>query len=861
MVLRHCRGGAEGRARLSAVRLVVLLAASLLFPRFAGAYPSAEVVGTGGANPPFDLGLTGTFTGFLLLSDGRMAVSYGEVLKLVDLGRYALETDQPPALSVDEGTDGRIGALAYVSASGTILASQEDGDLLLFSLASITAQPQTYVVQADAQLGPIAYDPTNGIAYIADNTNRAVQVFNLSSKQVTSSISLAGVGAAFTITDALFDEITKEAYFSTSVGKIFYIPAGGSAATVITLDDTGKFNLVALDQLPEGEALYVLDATTPSVFRVSTSTHAKTASIPFSGNPTPTDIVIAEVANPTAAYAYVAGQGGTTGAVTVIDTADDEVLDLGSDTDVEGEPLTVSSMPQRLAASSRTDGIVSMGFTSSKLGLLSTNPFVTIGSLTIEGGGSSLGVGGSFTMVFQCDQSGTYAIRAGGTTSADGTLLTDSNGNTSGTLTADTDVTVTIRQADNASAFVEGENEIWVFATANSLEGRRATLLTVDTPPPNVVIDSAGFGNGSIYVNFDRLTAEDMNHYNIYVDTDPDAVLTKSEATSAPAQASSGSTQTAEISGLTNGTVYYIAMEGVDDGGNTSPARTSTFRNGARAFGVPEGTVGPAGLLGEKGCGLALPAGEGSARAALFVLAAVAFLRAARGRSRRRGAIMLLGTLAIVATAAVARADEAIVEKSVPAVGNGRPSPQMWQFEIKGGFWLPQNATLDAFFTKCCNVVTRFEGGALFQKRYGVEAGVGVLYKTAAALGVDTMAASQDRFNFLLIPMSTDFVWRVDYFSWRALVPFVRTGFDYVYFREGDRGGAIQGVKCGMHGGGGLQINIGDLGDIQWEIDQEFGINDLFVTLEGRYQWIDNFGQSGLDLSGGIYSLGLLFEF
>ena len=62
------------------------------------AYPDAEILGSGNVNTPFDIGVTADATGFVLLSDEEMAVSYAETLSLVDLGRYDLMTEQPPAL-------------------------------------------------------------------------------------------------------------------------------------------------------------------------------------------------------------------------------------------------------------------------------------------------------------------------------------------------------------------------------------------------------------------------------------------------------------------------------------------------------------------------------------------------------------------------------------------------------------------------------------------------------------------------------------------------------------------------------------------------------------------------------------------
>lgn len=568
------------------------------------AYPNAEVLGTGSVNPPFDLGATSAYSGFLMITDGRMSISYGETMKLVDLGTYALEAAQAPAPSSTDGTNGVIGGLAHDSGASNILASQEDGDLLFYSLNNITATPTSMVVSAGSRLGPLAINTQNGKAYIANNTTRAIHLVELAGRTVSATATLAIAGSTnFTLTDAVYVSLTDEVYFTTSAGRVFYMGGSDTTASRIDVDTTGLKNLAAIDVFPGGDYLYVVDATTPAVVKISTSSHAVVKNnIDISRNPSPSDIVVTGVTSPNATYAYVSGTAAPNGGVSVIDTTSDAVLDLGSDAGIDGEPLPVSATPSRLASSSSTDGYVYMGLSTGKLGILTTNPFVTISSVTFSDGDTKLKEHQSMTITFQSNADGTYTIKSGGTVSGNGTTLVDSSGATSGSVTANTDQAVTINYDDNSSALVEGANNVYAFVAGTGGTGRRATQVTIDTPPPNVVMRSTGFGNDRVYINFDRIDVSDMSSYNIYADTDPAAVLTKTDASASVSQAASGSSQTGEVGGLTNGTLYYIAMEAVDAGGNKSPSRTNTFADGMVASASPEETVGPAGLLGEKGC-------------------------------------------------------------------------------------------------------------------------------------------------------------------------------------------------------------------------------------------------------------------
>ncbi len=888
------------------VRFLAVLAVLLclvILPRTGVAFPDDEVLGASDANPPFDFGLGATVQNFLLFTDQRLAVSYGETLKLIDTGLYALETDQPPALSADDETDGVLAGLGYDSGRNQLVASQEDGDILFFLLSDITATPVSVTLAEDKKLGPVVIDAANGEAYVANNGDGSVHVVNLLTQEITRTVTVTIPAVSnYTITDAVWVVDMTEAYFTTDAGVVFYIAKDGTSATIIDIT-TGE-TLTAIDVGPNGTFLYVTNDTsgtdTDEVVRISTSTHAVTATISFLvdsvvTNSDPTDVVITSVVNPTATYAYVSGAGiaGTNGGVSVINTNDDELLDMGVDPDQDGEPIEMTTEPLLLQASSSTDGNVYVSDSNQDVGLISASPLVVISSLTYSSGGTTLGQHESFTIVFSFSSpdavdgtSYTYEVRANGSVDASGTLLVDDSGASSGTTPAETDTTVTFNYDGNSAAFEEGTNDIFVFVTVGDNRGRRATTLTVDTPPPNVTMRSTGFGTNRVYVNFDRIDVADMSHYNIYADTDAAAVMTKSDVSGTTAQGTA-STLTGEATGLTNGATYYIAMEAVDLNGNKSEARTNTFADGSVATGVPEQTVGPAQLLGEKGCGL-LPKGS-RYPLPLWPLMAFAFLLMAR-LARRRGNGFLFGVIpeclnrgsrlktagsdrrkrgflgvfilvCIILVPLLAQA-QGVQERDIAAIDRGyTESRQLGSFEMKTGFWLPQNNVVKGFFGNCCNLITRLQGGLLFQKRYGVELGVGFFYKSATAVGMTSGRTAQQKFNLILIPIETSFVWRADYFTWRYLIPYLKTGIDYVYFRQGLSGGSVQGMKYGLHGTGGVMLNVGEIAGVSVELDNDWGVNDLFVTFEAEYRWINNFGGGGLDLSGQLYSVGILFEF
>jgi hypothetical protein len=844
---------ALGRAAVCAIAVAL----ALLVPASARAFPDAEIVWEFGGGPPFDFGISGTPSGFLLMSDAEAAVSYSKVLDLIDTGAYGLEAEQPFDISSDEDTDSIITSIAYISSSNEIAASQESGTLLVFSLANITSKPKFVMIEEGSSLGPIAVDSGRGILYVSDNTSRLIHVVDPLSMTVTSSITLTiGSKTSFTVTDAHYVAETDEAYFTTDGGVIFYIPVDSTAATAINVDKDNDVDLVAFDQLRNGSTLYVINDSDSEAVKIDTSSHTVDATtIDLSPNSDFSDISITQVVNPTGTYAYVAGASG----VSVINTGTDEVLDFGEDAGVDGEPMPVSAQPLLIKASSVDDAFVYTIFSTGGFGVISENPFVDISSLTYSGGGSSMGQGESFTMIFASNTEGVYEVRVGGSVDASGSLLTDTEGATSGTIDADTDRAISFNYDDNADLFGEGSNTVWIFVSSGDLGGRRSAEVTVDTPPPDVVISSTGFGTGKVYVNFERIDVEDMATYNVYADTDPDAVLTKSDTSATVSQPDSGSSLTAEVTGLANSTLYYFAMEAVDASDNISPNRTSTFPDGSRVTGMPEATEGPAGASGDGGCALGGGVGAGMPWMAM-IMAMIMLPLALLRRSRALLVSMILMAALLIPAVASAQPQE-IEEGDVPTGWDLlKEKPPSWTAEAKTGFWMPSSDALDPFYGKCCNMWTMIQVGHLWKQKYGLEGGVGFHYKSGKAIGSTSGTTSQESYSFLLIPMEVSFVWRADYFDdWRYIIPYAKAGFDSVIFRERAAGNTTKGIKWGLHGTGGVQWNIGAAAD-EKSLAQ-VGILGMFFTTEVTYQWINNFGGKGLDLSGPVFSIGFLFYF
>jgi len=864
-----------GRVIKTLARSLILVLIVAMTSQVVLAFPEEEITGiTDG--PPFSFSFTDTATSFLLKDNRTMLVTYGQVLRLVDMGFYELYAEQPFDLSTDdnEDNDSPFNGAVYLKTTDEAMITQERGHLIIYKLGSLADEPTDITIAEGDSLGPIAVNNSETEAYIGDNTADSVIVVDLATLTVTSKIVVTlqpPQQQSFDFTKAVFVPTTNSVYFSTDKGGVVAVQSGSTVATVINVGLADSDRLTGIAKTPGDAYLYTANSSKIESNKINTSSTSTITDIDVTPNTAPNDVIVTDVKNPNSTYAYVAGGNG----VSVIDPSN-VVLTLGSKAQ-NHEPITTSAAPKKLVAS--TDGYVYMSLATNEVGIISENPWITIVDVVYSGGGSSLGAGETVTITFRSNKDGTYELRSGGGVDASGTLLVDDGGNASGSVTADTDTSVTIPYDTNKNAFDEGDNEVFVFVTdANSNLGRRGTIVNVDTPPDVVTLQSTGFGNGRVYVTFNLLTASDMDHYNIYVDTDPDAVLTKVEVAAVYSQPDSGTTITAEVTGLTNGVTYYLAVEGVDQGGNVSPSRGYLLPSGERASAIPQRTVGPAGFSGESGCALSASNNSKGSYVGtlilLFTVLTIIFVSKIIAESAGRGAsdtwfggrdrpmkkwpgsktrsficLILMVVVLLIAQAANAQ----WVER--------RPSPQWWSFEAKTGFWLPQSSNIKRFFGPCCNIITRLQGGLLIHGKYGIEQGVGFMIKGGDAIGINNGEPSSDRFSFLTIPMETNFAYRMDYWDGKYVVPYIKVGVDYVFYRENTKGDVTKGLKWGAHGVAGLQLPLAQFFDEVATADAEYGLNDMCFTFEAQYQWINDFGGSGLDLSGWLFSIGVLFLF
>jgi len=553
-------------------------------------------------------------TSFIADEDRFLFLGFSNKIFRVDTQTFALTDSQVPLLEGDESdgvadVGGDVTGLAI--RGNSLFAAQSDGDLLTIDLNSLSDEPSAVHV-IDGSFGKMVADTESDTndnkLYILNPGGNSVVVFDTGDETSTSVGFVDGLGSPVSPSAIAIATLSgsDKIYVTSGRGLVFVLGEGAtSLSSTITINAANK-ELPSAAVTPDGDFLLVLDSTDNVVHVIDTSTDTEvdTDLVTAGVNPISLDqnsslsgIAITEVARPDDTYAYVSGSSGLSvidlnlniggfGTPTVIDFVD------GGSSDSEDDPLTLTSTPKEIVASSVDDGYVYTSNSNASLSVITDKPFVSIRETSLSGG--NLSTDGSFTITFQSDEVGSFRVVFGnsGAELAAGTVDT-----------AAADV-VTPEIAFDSSLFAEGSNRVSVLVTdADGLVGRDAVDINVDTPPPGIEVLSTGFGDQKVFVTFTRLDATDIDHYNLYVGLSVAAVEAATEVAGTIDQPDSGSEVKAKIVGLDNNITVFLGIEAVDASGNVG-SRTTTFPDGTAISATPEETFGLARAAGEGGCSL-----------------------------------------------------------------------------------------------------------------------------------------------------------------------------------------------------------------------------------------------------------------
>ncbi len=432
----------------------------------------------------------------------------------------------------------------------------------------------------------------------------------------------------------------------------------------------------------------------------------------------------------------------------------------------------------------------------------------------------------------------------------------------------------------NCNADVEADAQIYFILPSGSsvggtTSGWLGTSMNVHldlAPPATPTMNAPAPGNANLHVSWSQ---------NDTTDTTVGARVYWSDSPFTPdiasAQANHSDTLTAtsyQITGLTNGTTYWVSVTAVDPNGNESggapvataiPVITYDLWNSYQAAGGQEqGGFSP--------CS-ARPTGNAGPLALLMLGAVLLLLMARRRRVKLRFALHLVVALLVIAPL------------SLTAEGQAS-SPQTASIDLRVASYKPgiDNAFVghtpyadvmkDSDFTFGINIDWRVwhSFGEL-----GVGFGIGRWSHQGTSLLADG-SASNDTTNMTIIPLTLDAVYRFDILAQRyefPIVPYVRAGFVYGLWWMTD---AVNNVSAyttpagktlkAIGGTGGLEgtfgirllLDVFEPGAAR-SFDIEMGVNHSYIFAEVQKLWLNDFGSSkSIDLSDTVLAFGLAFD-
>ena len=844
---------------------------SLLFSSSVFSFPNLERP-DGGTKPIPDVDRSSESTDMAVSPDDRyIIVGDSDDLVIIDTATWDETGSQPATL------DSAVEGFAF-SNDSTLYAALSDGSLTRVSVTNPSDVATYLTTDSTSNFDGIAMvrSTTNNLIYLFDESSDVVYQFNISNQTIDDSfetpnnediLDIAAIDFPANVSSGSDGGSTDVLLITTAQSKVFFV--NGSTFDLITttsLNGTNsscthasgdrRFTSVAIG--PNRDIAFVVDNTDNTIHVVDTINHVELDAVSDQSGTNPlciettrnddiTSIVVTKVTEPSNAIrGFITGSSG----LSVIngDRSNLEVLDM--DTATSGtQPLSLSRSASHVASSSQEDGYVYVANSDGTISVISDNPFVTMSAVTPS---SVTQAAPTFTLTFQTDEvcaTCNYRVRVNGDVKESGTLILD-NTSLSG-ATVNTDITTAAIDITSfaSGTFTEGSNRIYVFVDdAAGNTGRDSLTLTVDLPPPNVTIHSTNFGNSKGFITITRLTEADIKQYNIYAQlasdqaspTCPGAIdFSAAPINNSVAQESSGDQITIIATNLVNGFYYCVAVEAQDNTGNVSASRVVA----GPIFPEPVfGVIGGAGEVG--GCSLNHHA-DGHHSFILLLALLVTLLLSLRARRAWQSSILSLFLLFL------------FFSQPAHAV---ELTEEHWAGEVKGGFYFPTNDNMDRFFGGCCNGFYEFRFGRLIKSQLQIDVGLGFMLEKASALGSITNRPSGERFTFMILPISNSVTYRFDRLENQVLVPFVGAGVDYMWYRESLSGSSTSGWKFGYHAFGGLQILL-EWFDRVTDFMEGEGVNDVYLTLEGRWTQIDNFGGNGLNVSGFSTMMGLYFSF
>ncbi len=581
----------------SAAPLAVSLVLAVAAPR-AGAYPdtSRAILSVGAT--PVDL---------VVSADDRLVFVAGAdgTLRVLDTADF----DATPT-SASACAEATSVAAAVIDGTTYVLLGCTDGTVVELAIDDSTI-PATASSSAVYELGTGSIDDVGvsedgSLLYALETggSEDAVHAIDLLEQQI-DWISGLPAPSYYSSNALVSTPAGTYAALAGDSGRVHKLLNGGSYATLTTYQLYGLGSFVDVQAVDDVYALLLEDSG---------------------------DIVQYTLSSENTYVMYTLDLGSAVEELEVVEAADDwyfYVVD--ADGTVSVAPYLTSDVEASLAAgapftggfdsSSASDGYVYAG-TEDGVAVISEGPWIRITSVEP----ASIVEGESATVSVVADEDCEIEVYLGGGIDASGEHLSAYDMEVSAGETVSFDVA--------GDDLEEGDNRLFVFASAGGFRGRDSATVTLDTPPDALAGFELGFGDGKLVARWISSEETDIAHYLVYfadrwfdeASGAPEFEIEgEGTVTSSPGQADhpgEGVELSYTIEGLTNGVEYCVAVSAVDEGGQQGPWTETLCDEPEQTSGVGD-ELGYCGACGVSGAGGSWPVG-------LLLLAGLSGLLAAR---------------------------------------------------------------------------------------------------------------------------------------------------------------------------------------------------------------------------------------
>lgn len=524
--------------------LIVITVALVLFATNAAdaSYPDTSIrtitVGSG----PTSLALT---TAHIFVAN-----SLDDTVSVIDRNSY-LVTD---TIDVGQKPEHIIASSDY---SKVYVANYDDDSISVITVSTLTVT-KTITGIGDGPRG-MCLSVTGDKLYVACSLDDSVAVISTASDAKVTSIGAVGdapYGLAAT-TDGYYLYVTLNAESTVAIIDLTTNSVTDTKVAVGSAPD-------GIAALPNGNYIYTANTSSDSLSQVSTSSKRVANTISNAGDGVSSIAVLS-----TGEYAIVTNSNSSN--VSVVSTLDNTVVDT----------ITVESSPSGIVRSEDDKYLFIANRGGNSVTQLEDQAHVVIDSVDKHYLNNTM----TAQIVWQTTDAGDYQVEVGG----DGTKGNGDIIEGPAAVTAGTPVTTDVAAADIIGG--DGVYKIYIYVTLpDTTVYKNHTRLVLDNSLPAVPTGvTSTFGDESITLSWDETTESDLEGYNIHYGTTIGVYTT-----TVPVGAVSSHT----LTGLTNGTTYYIVITAVDITGNESANSTEVSNTPDKILGLSE-------LVGENSCFIA----------------------------------------------------------------------------------------------------------------------------------------------------------------------------------------------------------------------------------------------------------------